>query len=204
MQQKSIVALRNVRSFCSEQRGLLYWALGDLETNRFLYFRLVIAVHFMKYSLVLFFALAIFWLTLSGYFNGFLLTMGTLSCLLVLWISRRMGLLDNEGVPTQIGGMSLLMYLVWLVKQIVFSNISVIRIIISKQIQIRRAVFQVSASPETAVGRVLMANSITLTPGTVTTGIQSDSMQVHALVDPGLNDPTILEIERRVRMLEGR
>lgn len=158
----------------------------------------------MKYSFVLFFALAIFWLTLSGYFNGFLLTMGTLSCLLVLWLSRRMGLLDNEGVPTQIGGVSLFMYLVWLVKQIVASNISVIKIIISKQPRIRRAVFQVSASPETAVGRVLMANSITLTPGTVTTSIQSDSMQVHALVDPGLNDPTILEIERRVRMLEGR
>jgi multicomponent Na+:H+ antiporter subunit E len=158
----------------------------------------------MKYSLVLFFALAIFWLTLSGYFNGFLLTMGTLSCLLVLWLSKRMGLLDNEGVPTQIGGVSLLMYLVWLVKQIVASNISVIKIIISKQPQIRRAVFQVSASPKTAVGRVLMANSITLTPGTVTTSIQSDSMQVHALVDPGLNDPTILEIERRVWMLEGR
>jgi multicomponent Na+:H+ antiporter subunit E len=177
---------------------------GNLETNRFLYFRLVIAVHFMKYSLVLFFALAIFWLTLSGYFNGFLLTMGTLSCLLVLWISKRMGILDNEGVPMQIAGISLLMYLVWLVKQIVTSNISVIKIIISKQPLIRRAVFQVSASPETAVGRVLMANSITLTPGTVTTSIQSDSMQVHALVDPGLNDPTILEIERRVRMLEGR
>jgi multicomponent Na+:H+ antiporter subunit E len=158
----------------------------------------------MKYSLVLFFALAIFWLTLSGYFNGFLLTMGTLSCLLVLWISKRMGILDNEGVPMQIAGISLLMYLVWLVKQIVTSNISVIKIIISKQPLIRRAVFQVSASPETAVGRVLMANSITLTPGTVTTSIQSDSMQVHALVDPGLNDPTILEIERRVRMLEGR
>lgn len=104
----------------------------------------------------------------------------------------------------QIAGISLLMYLVWLVKQIVTSNISVIKIIISKQPLIRRAVFQVSASPETAVGRVLMANSITLTPGTVTTSIQSDSMQVHALVDPGLNDPTILEIERRVRMLEGR
>jgi multicomponent Na+:H+ antiporter subunit E len=177
---------------------------GKLKTNRILAFRLVIAVHFMKYSLVLFFALAIFWLTLSGYFNGFLLTMGTLSCLLVLWISRRMGLLDNEGVPTQFGGVSLLMYLVWLVKQIAISNISVIKIIISKQPQIRRAVFQVSASPSTAVGRVLMANSITLTPGTVTTSIQSDSMQVHALVDPGLNDPTILEIERRVRMLEGR
>jgi len=48
-----------------------------------------------------------------------------------------------------------------------------------------------------------MANSITLTPGTVTTSIQSDSMQIHALVDPGVNDPTILEIDRRVRNLEG-
>lgn len=179
-------------------------APGSLRTIGFLDFRLVIAVYLMKYSLVLFFALAIFWLTLSGYFNGFLLTMGFLSCLLVLGISRRMGIVDNESVPMQIGLMPLLSYLYWLAKQIVTSNISVIKIIISKQPMIHRAVFRIPASPQTTVGQVLMANSITLTPGTVTTSVQSDSMQVHALVDPGANDPTILEIERRVRILEGR
>lgn len=178
-------------------------ARGSLTTIGFLDFRLVIAVYPMKYSLVLFFALAIFWLTLSGYFNGFLLTMGTLSCLLVLWVSKRMGIVDNESVPLQIGLLPLIRYLFWLVTQIVTSNISVIKIIISERPMIRRAVFQIPASPQTTVGQVLMANSITLTPGTVTMSIQSDSMKVHALVDPGINDPTILEIERRVRILEG-
>lgn len=114
-----------------------------------------------------------------------------------------MGIVDNEGVPMQTSLVPLVKYLFWLVKQIVTSNISVIKIIISKQPVIRRAVFQIPASPQTTVGQVLMANSITLTPGTVTMSIQSDSMKVHALVDPGINDPTILEIERRVRILEG-
>jgi multicomponent Na+:H+ antiporter subunit E len=156
----------------------------------------------MKYRFALLFVLAIFWLTLSGHFNGFLLTMGTLSCLLVLWISKRMGIIDNEGVPIRIGSAGLLRYFLWLIRQIVASNIRVIKIIVSKQPVVRRALFRISASPQTSVGRVLMANSITLTPGTVTTNVLADSMQVHALVDPGIDDPTIREIERRVRQLE--
>jgi multicomponent Na+:H+ antiporter subunit E len=158
----------------------------------------------MKYYLALLLALAIFWLSLSGHFNGFLLSMGGASCLLVLWFSKRMGIVDDEGVPVQLGLISLASYIPWLIKQIVVSNYSVIRIILSQRPALRRAMFNVAASPLTSVGRLIMANSITLTPGTVTTDVQPGSMQVHALVNPGIDDPTIREIDRRVRILEGR
>lgn len=157
----------------------------------------------MKYSIALILLLAVFWLTLSGYFYAFLLGLGVLSCLFAFWIARRMDIVDNEGVPVQIGGVALIKYFFWLVKQIVISNMNVIKIVISKKPEVRRAMFLVTASPKSSIGQVIMANSITLTPGTVTTGIQPDSMQIHALVDPGTNDPTILEIDRRVRELEG-
>ena len=157
----------------------------------------------MKYSIALGALLVAFWLISSGYFNGFLLSLGALSCLLVVWLSRRMGIVDNEGVPIQIRPLAMFRYAVWLVKQIVLSNSAVIKIVLSNKPQVRRTLFQIPASPRTSIGQVIMANSITLTPGTVTTSIQSDSMQIHALVDPGLNDPTILEIDRRVRNLEG-
>jgi multicomponent Na+:H+ antiporter subunit E len=157
----------------------------------------------MKYSIFLVFLLAIFWLTSSGYFNGFLLSMGALTCLFAVWISRRMGIVDEESVPVQIGVVPMARYFFWLVKQIAISNKALIKLVISERPQIKRAVFQVTTAPKSSIGKVIMANSITLTPGTVTTSIEADSMQVHALVDPGLEDPTILEIDRRVRALEG-
>jgi multicomponent Na+:H+ antiporter subunit E len=157
----------------------------------------------MKYSIALISLLAVFWLTLSGYFYAFLLVLGALSCLFAFWIAKRMDIVDNEGVPVQIGGLALIKYFFWLVKQIAISNMNVIKIVISKKPEVRRAMFQVPASPKSSIGQVIMANSMTLTPGTVTTSIQPDSMQIHALVDPGPNDPTILEIDRRVRELEG-
>ncbi len=157
----------------------------------------------MKYSIVLLFLLAIFWVTSSGYFNGFLLSMGVLSCLFALWGSKRMCVVDDESVPVQIGIVPLTVYFFWLVKQIALSNKALIKIVISQKPEIKRALFKVPTSPKTSVGKLIMANSITLTPGTVTTSIEADGMQIHALVDPGLNDPTILEIDRRVRALEG-
>ena len=157
----------------------------------------------MKYSIVLLFLLAIFWLTSSGYFNGFLLSMGALSCLFALWIGRRMVIVDDESVPVQIGIIPMARYFFWLVKQIALSNKALIKIVMSEKPEIKRALFKITTSPKTSIGKVIMANSITLTPGTVTTSIEADCMQIHALVDPGVDDPTILEIDQRVRALEG-
>jgi multicomponent Na+:H+ antiporter subunit F len=114
-----------------------------------------------------------------------------------------MCVVDDESVPLQIGIVPLTGYFFWLVKQIALSNKALIKIVMSQKPEIKRALFKVPTSPKTSVGKLIMANSITLTPGTVTTSIEADGMQIHALVDPGLNDPTILEIDRRVRALEG-
>lgn len=114
-----------------------------------------------------------------------------------------MGLLDRDGVPIELRLWQSMGYLIWLSREVILANISVIKILMRRQLVIRRAIFDIRTSPQTNLGKVIMANSITLTPGTVTTKVHEGSMQVHALVDPGLNDPTIRAIDTRVRGLEG-
>ena len=156
----------------------------------------------MKRYLALFAVLAIVWVVWSGHFDPFLLSMGGLSCLIVLVIAGRMRIVDEEGVPTHLGLRPQMTYFPWLAKEVMRSNWSLVKIIMSRRPEIRRTMIHIPLTPKTEIGRVIMANSITLTPGTLATRIQNDRLEIHALVDPGQDDPVIAEIERRVRALE--
>jgi multicomponent Na+:H+ antiporter subunit E len=114
-----------------------------------------------------------------------------------------MGIVDEEGVPIHLGWRPQITYFPWLAKEVMRSNWNLVKIIMSRRPQFRRNMIQIPLTPKTEIGKVIMANSITLTPGTVATRIQNDRLEIHALVDPGQDDPTIAEIERRVRALEG-
>jgi multicomponent Na+:H+ antiporter subunit E len=152
---------------------------------------------------VLFVALMAVWLAWSGHFTPLLISMGVLSCLFVVWIARRMRLVDREGVPWEIVP-RMLLYLPYLLLEILKANIDVARRILDPRLPIGPAVFRSKALQRTALGRVIYANSITLTPGTVTIGIDDEGVTVHALspeAEQGvLND----EMNRRVARVEGR
>ena len=61
----------------------------------------------------------------------------------------------------------------------------------------------VRASQRTPVGVVTYANSITLTPGTITVGVDGDELTVHALVRDGALDLEGGGMDRRVSQFEG-
>ena len=65
-------------------------------------------------------------------------------------------------------------------------------------------VIKVRASQRTAVGRVLYANSITLTPGTVSINVQGDEITVHALTQKAAGDLQTGEMDRRAKRAEGK
>ena len=56
-----------------------------------------------------------FWLALSGHYTPLLLTLGVVSCVLVVSLAHRMDAIDEEGVPLQVS-LRLLAYLPWLLK----------------------------------------------------------------------------------------
>ena len=121
-----------------------------------------------------------FWLALSGHYTPLILTFGVLSCLLVVYISLRMDVVDHEGVPYHMAG-RLLAYVPWLMKEIFVANIEVARVILDPKLPISPRLVVFHGTQDTDAGRALYANSITLTPGTITTGVEGHDFQVHAL-----------------------
>ena len=143
------------------------------------------------------------WLLLSGHFEPLLLWLGLASVVLVVFIARRMELNDHEGHPI---GLSLraMWYWKWLAIEIIKSNIDVAKTIIKPRMDIHPSVFNINASQVTELGHVMYANSITLTPGTITLSLHNGSMDIHALTVGAKEGLLSGDMDRRVRNVEGK
>jgi multicomponent Na+:H+ antiporter subunit E len=155
----------------------------------------------MKRSLILFVNLMLVWLLLSGHYNATLITYGVLSCLGVVLLMSHLGILDKEALPTHLG-LRVFAYIPWLLKEIVVSNLAVARVILSRRLPIHPRILRVRASQKTEVGQVIYANSITLTPGTVTLDVRNGEFLVHALTTDSAEGLLSGEMDRRVAHLE--
>lgn len=141
----------------------------------------------MMRALSLAIALALFWLALSGHYTPFLLGVGAVSVVAGVLTARRLGALDGEGHPTQLF-LGAVTYWPWLVWEIVKSCWAVTKVIVDPRLPISPTMTQVKASQKTTAGIVTYANSITLTPGTITTKVDGNVLTVHALVTAGADD----------------
>lgn len=132
-------------------------------------------------TIILFLALLILWLLWSGVFSPLMIFLGFMSCVLTIWLVRRFDTVDHESVPLQLG-FGVLTYWGWLMKEIVMSSLQVSRIILSPKMQISPTIVKVKAKSRGSVGWVLFANSITLTPGTVTIAMDEKGLlTVHGI-----------------------
>ncbi len=154
--------------------------------------------HTLSLSLMLFGL----WLLLSGHFEPVLLGLGVASCVLVVWIARRMDLVDREGLSAQLTWRAL-PYWGWLAWQIVKTNVEVALIILTPKMPISPRMVRVRASQKSELGHVVYANSITLTPGTVTVDLVDGGLEVHALTKAAADDLASGEMDRRVTAMMG-
>ncbi len=145
--------------------------------------------------------LYIFWLGLSGHYTPFLLSLGVGSSALAVYLSMRMDVVDHEGLPLQLGG-RLWRYVPWLMKEIFIANLHVAKIILTPSLPISPIVVRYHGSQETDLGRALYANSITLTPGTITTGVEGREFQIHSLTWVDVDGREEDEMDRRVTWVE--
>lgn len=135
----------------------------------------------MKNSLLLAIALAVLWLLLSGHLEPLILAFGVLSIAFVVWLSARMNVVDRESYPFGLVPRLTGAYWPWLLKEIVKSSIDVTRRVFGPSSAVHPVVFDAPARLESDLGLVIYANSITLTPGTVSMDVTPDSIRVHAL-----------------------
>ncbi len=152
-------------------------------------------------SAALLVALAVLWMLLSGYFKPLLLGLGVASCVGVTWLSVRLRVVDREGFAME-WLLPLLRYLPWLLWQIVLSNIDVARRILARQPAISPTMVTVTPQQRTDLGRVMFANSITLTPGTLSILVDENRILVHALSRSGGEDLLEGAMNRRVAAME--
>ena len=122
------------------------------------------------------------WLAWSGHYQALILAFGVASILITLAMSRSLNIIDEEGQPLN---PRLLAYFPWLLAEIVKANIDVIKRILSPALPISPTWIKVEATQQTRFGRVLFANSITLTPGTVSIDVSEDTILVHAISKEG-------------------
>jgi len=143
------------------------------------------------------------WLLNSGHYTLLMISFGVASCLLVVFLSLRMGIVDDEAEPVHLIPRALI-YMPWLVKEIFKSNIDVARRVLTPgRPRISPRLIEAGTSQESDLGRVIYANSITLTPGTVSIRVHGTYITVHAISDEVAEGLLEGEMDRRVTRFEG-
>ncbi|GLQ07100.1 Na+/H+ antiporter subunit E [Sneathiella chinensis] len=148
----------------------------------------------------LFLVLLAVWLLLSGIYTPLLIGFGVVSCALVAFIARRMDVADREGHPIHLGP-RIITYWFWLVVEIIKANVDVAKCVLMPKTYLRPSMFTTKATQKSDLGKVIYANSITLTPGTVTVDLDDDVVLVHALTTGSADGVKSGEMDRRVTEL---
>lgn len=153
------------------------------------------------YYLVLTVALYLFWILLSGHYTALLLGLGAASVLLVVWFLRRMDRIDEEASFMRLSP-GLFGYLGWLMWAVVKANIDVVKRIWAPNLPISPTWTRLETEINTPRKKTLYANSITLTPGTLTTNARRDHLWVHCLTKDNADELRQGEMEGRIRKLD--
>lgn len=150
-------------------------------------------------------ALFVFWYLLSGHDDAFLLASGALASIAIAWAGWAVGYADEEGHPIELIPHGLA-YWPWLGKEIALSAINVSRIILSPKLPISPCLVSVTPGEKSVVGVVTYANSITLTPGTITVAVDrhDNRFLIHALTEENAAGLATGEMDARVAAFEGR
>ncbi|MEO8132562.1 MAG: Na+/H+ antiporter subunit E [Betaproteobacteria bacterium] len=156
----------------------------------------------MFHAVSTFVILFAFWLLLSGYFTFFLVAAGAASALAVVAFSRRMDILDREGHPHHHLMRVVFSYWPWLISEIIKSAWDVTRRVLNPRLPISPTLVRFAPSQRSELGLVIHANSITLTPGTISVEVSSREFLVHALTAEGGASLAGSEMDRRVAALE--
>jgi len=149
-------------------------------------------------------ALALLWICLSGFWTAWLLVLGVASCLVVLWIAKRIGVGEwrREAAGRRLRPLALLAYWAWLLWEIGKANFDVMRRIWHPAMPLSPTVFHLPAGGMSDLAQVTYANSITLTPGTIAINLTDDAIEVHALSADARDELLGGEMRRRVERIE--
>ena len=155
----------------------------------------------MKHLLSLSAVLALLWWILSGSTSFKLVGLGIVSVLFTAYVAQRLQAVDRESLPLHMAK-RLLGYWPYLLWQIVLSNIAMSRLILSRKPDLDPRIIRVNIRQKSDLGKVVLGNSITLTPGTVTLDFVEDDIEVYAINEEAANGVLSGEMDSRVPVYE--
>lgn len=138
---------------------------------------------FIAYVIV-FLILFSFWILFSGRFDTLHLTLGILSCMIVTFFSGDLLMPELKGKGLLRSWLRFAKYLPWLFYQIMLANLHVLRLVFHPRMMdlIDPHIIRFQSTLKKELSLVTFANSITLTPGTITVYVSVDGdFQVHAI-----------------------
>lgn len=154
-------------------------------------------------SLLTVLALFALWLLMSGIYKPLIVALGLISAIVSVWIVRRMDdAADADRLEVNIKPVALLKYLGWLMVEIAKANWAVTKVILSRDIKMNSKLFSVRHTQRSDLGQAIFANSITLTPGTVSVEVEKDHFLVHALTYSETDIDAIAQMDARVTQTE--
>ncbi len=144
------------------------------------------------------------WLLLSGIYKPLILSFGAGSVLVVVLILARMDRIDGYVPEWHMKPLAFLGYFAWLMKEIAKANWAVTKVILSPAMNLRQHLFAVPVSCKSDVAQVTFANSITLTPGTITIETEPGRFLVHALSYGEGTPGELAQMDARIAATETR
>lgn len=144
-----------------------------------------------------------FWLAASGRFDPLLLGLMAGAVVIVTLLTHRLGVLDPEGHPTHLLGRAP-RYWGWLIWSVVVSNLAVLRVVFSPRASWSPRLVRAPIHQADSLGRTILANSATLTPGTVVCDLEGSEIIVHCLTADSAAGILGGDLDRRVtKMVQG-
>jgi multicomponent Na+:H+ antiporter subunit E len=144
------------------------------------------------------FILFAFWMLLSGKFDAFHLSLGAMCCVLVAYLFHDLLFANVRVGDMRVVAARFIAYIPWLIQQIVLSNLHVASLVLRRKMPIDPQIITFKTKLETDISSITLANSITLTPGTITMDIRDGVYYVHALDQKVADDLNAGEMEDRV------
>ena len=146
---------------------------------------------------ITFFVMAVFWLVFSGKLDLFHLTLGLICCALTAFVSHDLLITNTKWEKRLTKCLRFALYVPWLIYQIILANFHVAYLVLNPK-RIHPHVIRFKTKLKNDMSIVTLANSITLTPGTITMDIEGDELVVHALSKKVADDLLGGEMEERV------
>ena len=133
------------------------------------------------------------WLLLSASLNLFHIGLGLLVAGGVAWFNT-----ERPASRFPIIRLRIVWYFFWLVGRILRSGFHLAYLILHPALPINPTLIRYRTGLQEDAGIVLLANSITLTPGTITVEVNSQELVIHAMDDNSAQDVTSHRLERQV------